>query len=296
MNILICSKRDLTSVVILNDLLPRLAALPGVRLSLWLAERTRPVETRVPELVRMKFLERDLPFGLVFPLIDDQPALDQPELLTPERLAAAHRLPWRVVTDIRTPEIRHALTALMPDLILSVRFSFAFDRVAMALPRHGILNVHPGALPRFAGLYPHLHSMLEGETQLGCTVHRVDEGLDSGPVLATGSIPIDPARSAFRHNLDSHLLGNRLLADIVARIAAGELPEGVPQDRAKLRYHTYPTAEEFARFAAAGLAVIHEAEYLDLLRRFVAPGRRLGESEAAQAVRSLQARARAVNG
>ena len=51
MRILVCSKRDLSSVVILNDLLERLTQLPAVALSLMLAERTRPVETIVPELL-----------------------------------------------------------------------------------------------------------------------------------------------------------------------------------------------------------------------------------------------------
>ena len=70
MRILVCSKRDLSSVVILNDLLGRLIEVPEVSVALMLAERTRPVETVVPELVRMKALERDLPFGVFFPLID----------------------------------------------------------------------------------------------------------------------------------------------------------------------------------------------------------------------------------
>src|SRR5690606_12237825 len=58
----ICAKRDLTSTILLNDLLPRLAG-PGCKLRVVLAERTRPIETSRPELVRMKYLERDLPFG-----------------------------------------------------------------------------------------------------------------------------------------------------------------------------------------------------------------------------------------
>ena len=44
--------------------------MPEVSIAVMLAERTRPVETVVPELVRMKALERDLPFGVFFPLID----------------------------------------------------------------------------------------------------------------------------------------------------------------------------------------------------------------------------------
>lgn len=268
MRVAICSKRDLTSMVLLNDLLPRLAVIAGWRMQVVLAVRTREVETCRHELARMKFLERDLPFDRLG--LDRPPAMQggrgEDSLLGFGALAAAHG------TEIHCagswPEAADALLRFQPDLIFSVRFSFRFREPVLSLCRYGIINVHPGALPEYAGLYPHFYSMLAGEQVLGCTLHYVDESIDSGPVLAAGSVPVDPRRSAFAHNLDSHLLGNRLLAGIAGRISKeGRIEAGSRALRPE-RTRTYPTEDEFARFRAAGLSLIHLHEYMQILRRF----------------------------
>src|SRR4051794_8636021 len=72
MKILICTKRDLTSLVAMNVLLP---ALRGHKVHVMLAERTRPVEESTPELVQVKFVERDFPIGVVEPFVEQLVAL-----------------------------------------------------------------------------------------------------------------------------------------------------------------------------------------------------------------------------
>lgn len=271
MRILICSKRDLTSVVVLNDLLQRLGALPDCRFGLLLAERTRQTETVIPELAQIKFYERDLPFGVVFPLLDAADP-DRPDLLTLKALIRHHRMPTAVVRSMRDAATREMIEAFRPDLILSVRFSFIFRPDLIELPRCGVLNIHPGRLPGYAGLYPHFHSMMAGEPALGCTVHRiVDAGIDTGPVVAEGSVPIDPGRSAFDHNLDSHLLGNRLAVGIIAGLLEGRQHDGEPQDLSHRRYNTYPTPDDLAAFRARGFSLFDVDAYLTLLRRFGLP-------------------------
>ncbi|WP_207461222.1 formyltransferase family protein [Azospirillum sp. SYSU D00513] len=276
MRILLCSKRDFTSVIVLNDLLARCSTLPGCRFGLMLAERTRATETSIPELTQMKLFERDLPFGILFPLIDEAREgggkAGAAELRTLNGLIAHHRVPTMTISSLKAPETLAAIDAFRPDLILSVRFSFIFRPALIARPPLGIVNIHPGRLPDFAGLYPHFHSIMVGEPTLGCTVHRiVDDGIDTGPILAEGAVPIDPRRSAFSHNLDSHLLGNRLAVEVLAALSRGERLDGTPQDPSRRRYHSYPTPEEFDRFRQAGRSLIQAGEYIAQLRRFGTP-------------------------
>lgn len=268
MRVAICSKRDLSSLIILNDLLPRLAGIPGCELSLLLAVRTREVETQVPELARTKFLERDLPFERLFPHAPRRlgKGNDRGHLLDLTGLEQAFSVKANAVYSLA--EVDSRLISFQPDLILSVRFSFLFREPVRSLPRHGIINVHPGRVPDYAGLYPHFFSMLAGEKTLGCTVHFVDAAIDSGAIIATGEVPIDPRRSAFAHNLDSHLLGNRLLAEVAGRLARNEEVDARPQQAPASRPNTYPTREEFERFRAAGLSLIHADEYREILHRF----------------------------
>ena len=269
MNILVLSKRDLTSTVMLNDLLARLAALPDCRLHVVLAERTRPVELAVPELRWMKFLERDVPFGTLFPKIEAQSwDGDVERLRTPNQLARHYGIDVAVARSLDDPALESALSGFAPDLIVSARFSFLIPPHVCERTRHGVVNLHPGALPRYAGLYPHFFSMLAGESELGCSLHVIDQGIDSGPILAEGRVPIRPGRSAFAHNLDSHLLGNRLIAEMVERLLADMPIEPVPQRKSKVKSNTYPTPAEFESFRDAGHSLIGEGEYRDLLARF----------------------------
>src|SRR3546814_6750702 len=101
MRILVCSKRDLTSLIVLNDLLARLDAIPGCRLGLLLAERTRKVEVTSPELNLVKLFERDLPFGLVFPLLERTQADDSAELAMLGPLIRRHRLEAAVARSMK---------------------------------------------------------------------------------------------------------------------------------------------------------------------------------------------------
>jgi methionyl-tRNA formyltransferase len=296
MRILICSKRDLSAVVILNDLIEHLTHLREVTISLMLAERTRPVETIVPELIRMKALERDLPFGVFFPLIEGRstssaaaaralgdiipldelseafaaspPASGATPLLTLDRLMEHYGLSYEIVRGLNDQDVLAAVEAFAPDVILSARFSFRFPPAFPAQARLAAINIHPGRLPGYAGLYPHFYSMLAGEPSLGCTVHLIDEGIDSGPVLASGEVPILAGRSAFANNLDSHLLGNRLAVDIVERLIDGDRPTGKAHDGEQVKQHTYPRPEEFRAFQMKGLSLIDLREYADVLRRF----------------------------
>lgn len=269
MRILVCSKRDLTSLIVLNDLLARLDAIPGCRLGLLLAERTRKIEITSPELNLVKLFERDLPFGFVFPLLERAQAQEGAELAPLGSLIRRYRMEAAVAHSMRDEATLDFIRRFRPDLILSVRFSFIFGRQLVSLPTHGVLNVHPGALPRYGGLYPHVHSVLGGEDQLGCTVHWiVDEGIDTGPVVAQGAVSIDAGRSAFAHNLDSHLLGNRLLVDVVRAVHRGEAPRGVAQDLSRRGYYTYPTQSELDRFRHLGFSLFSGDEYLGWLRRF----------------------------
>lgn len=269
MRILILSKRDLTATVLLNDLMARLAPLEGCRLRVVLAERTRPVELTVPDLRRMKHFERDLPFGTLFPQIDDAPGRREGDaLMTPVQLARHYDVDMAVARGLDDPVFNAALAQFQPELVVSARFSFLIPTRLFGAARHGVVNVHPGRLPDYAGLYPHFFSMLAGEETLGCSLHLVDDGIDSGPMIAQGCVPILPGRSAFAHNLDSHLLGNRLINETVEKLLAGAPIATVPQGSSKVKCNSYPTPAEFERFHSTGLSLIDVQEYRDILGRF----------------------------
>jgi phosphoribosylglycinamide formyltransferase-1 len=85
------------------------------------------------------------------------------------------------------------------------------------------MNVHPALLPAFPGLHAQRQALLSGVKLAGCTVHFVDEGTDTGPVVAQAAVPVlDDDSEA---SLTARILAeeHRLYPQAVAWFAAGRL-------------------------------------------------------------------------
>ena len=92
-----------------------------------------------------------------------------------------------------------------------------------AFPRH-IINIHPSLLPKFPGLEAWRRALEAGETVTGCTVHFVDEGMDSGDVIAQAEVPIVSGDTPETLHARIQQAEHRLYPEVVGRFARGELP------------------------------------------------------------------------
>ena len=92
------------------------------------------------------------------------------------------------------------------------------------------LNLHPGMLPQYAGLHCHQWAIRNGESVQGMTVHVMDTGLDTGAIVAQRTLPIlgtDTGFTLFKKTMEQ---GAQLLVEVLARIAAKDMPDRLPQD------------------------------------------------------------------
>ena len=87
-----------------------------------------------------------------------------------------------------------------------------------------IINIHPSLLPKFPGLAAWRQALAAGETETGCTVHRVDLGMDTGPILAQARVPILPDDTAETLHARIQAAEHALYPQVVRRFAAGEIP------------------------------------------------------------------------
>lgn len=99
---------------------------------------------------------------------------------------------------------------------------------ALAYPRMGMLNVHFSLLPRWRGAAPVNRALMEGDPMTGVSIIKLDEGLDTGPVLNAQAVDIYPGETAGELTTRLAHLGARLLADSLPRYLDGHL-EPVPQ-------------------------------------------------------------------
>ena len=92
-----------------------------------------------------------------------------------------------------------------------------------AFPKR-IINIHPSLLPKFPGLEAWRRALEAGETVTGCTVHFVDEGMDSGEVIAQAEVPILPGDTPESLHARIQEAEHQLYPEWIGRFARRELP------------------------------------------------------------------------
>jgi len=83
-----------------------------------------------------------------------------------------------------------AIKTLEPDIGLSIFFDYVLSKEFTALFPLGIVNLHPSYLPYNRGQYPNVWSIVEG-TPSGITLHYIDEGIDTGDIIAQKEVPVE---------------------------------------------------------------------------------------------------------
>lgn len=124
-----------------------------------------------------------------------------------------------------------ALAALRPDVLVVAAYGLILPADVLAIAPHGALNVHASLLPRWRGAAPVQAAILAGDAETGVSIMLLDEGLDTGPVLAREATPIGEAETAGQLSARLAELGGGLLEETLPRWVAGEL-RAEPQDEA----------------------------------------------------------------
>ena len=131
----------------------------------------------------------------------------------------------------RDADARQQLASLKPDLILVAAYGLFLPADTLDVPPLGALNIHPSLLPKHRGPSPVATAIIEGNTTTGVTLMQLDEGMDSGPIIAQQETTIGVNETAEDLTVRLFGMGARLLADTLPRWRTGEFAP-VPQSEA----------------------------------------------------------------
>ena len=169
----------------------------------------------------------DIPLVLTQP---DRPAGRGMKLMPSpvKQRALAHGLTVAQPETLKTPELRAPLVEAAPDLLVVVAYGLLLPRAVLDIPRLGCINIHASLLPRWRGAAP-IHRAIEaGDARTGITLMQMDEGLDTGPMLAERTVDIaaDDTTATLHDRLA--VTGAQLLIDTLPALLAGRI-RAVPQ-------------------------------------------------------------------
>jgi methionyl-tRNA formyltransferase len=163
------------------------------------------------------------------------------------------------------------------DLFVSIRFGRILGNEALGLPRRGVLNLHSGLLPQYRGVLATFRALLNGDAEIGCTLHWIDSpGIDIGAIVETARMPVAREHSLLWHILALYRPGARLIVNAIRQLERGEPVIGTPQDPSAGAYYSFPTEDDLIRFTALGWRLFDREDVWELLESYGYKSRRAG--------------------
>ncbi len=149
-----------------------------------------------------------------------------------KEVAVAHGVPVFQPRTLRRAENQEVIRAWAPDVIVVAAFGLILPAEVLNIPPHGCLNVHASLLPRWRGAAPIPAAIIAGDDITGVTIMLMDEGVDTGPILAQRQEPILPDDTTASLSARLAALGADLLIETLPRWVRGEI-EPQPQDHSQ---------------------------------------------------------------
>ena len=136
------------------------------------------------------------------------------------------------------------LRRLDPDILLVGGFGIILKKPIIELPRIACVNAHTSLLPRHRGPNPFSAVILQKETETGLTFHLIDEGIDTGDILAQFPFPVedaDTALSIYHRGCD---VAGQHVVDVMDKIQKKGV-HAIPQDASKATYDQKLTRDDY---------------------------------------------------
>ncbi|WP_143592468.1 formyltransferase family protein [Thioalkalivibrio versutus] len=166
------------------------------------------------------------------------------------------------VDDLKRPEVLADMRAIEPELIVSFSATQRFSDDLISIPSHGAVNVHYGALPRYAGLSPYYWHLHNREPSFGVTLHRIESRLDSGGVIEQAVREVGAERTC----LGLMLKMASEVSPLLCRLFSGEsgLDRLDEQDISKRSYFGHPTRHQVRDFKRNGFSMMDSCSKKEL--------------------------------
>lgn len=146
-------------------------------------------------------------------------------------------------TSLREASIQGILWEAHLDVLITAAYGLLLPPQVLRLPRWGCINLHASLLPRWRGAAPIARTLLAGDAETGVSIFQMDEGLDTGPLLAQSRIAVAEGETAGSLQEKLAQLAASMLLDVLDRMASGSITPH-PQDSTGACYAAKLTTDE----------------------------------------------------
>jgi len=136
---------------------------------------------------------------------------------------------------VKSRDFIEKIAEMAPDLIVTAAFGQILPNTLLDVPPLGCINVHASLLPKYRGASPIQQALIDGEEKTGVTIMYMDVGMDTGDIILTQEISIDPDENAGQLHDRLAALGGEALGKALELFKSGK-PAGIPQDHSAASY------------------------------------------------------------
>lgn len=174
---------------------------------------------------------------------EDKP-VGRKQILTPSKIKGFYLANQNICKNIEmlTPEklnkdekIISKLKNYKSDFFVIVSFGQILSKQILEIPKHGCINLHVSMLPKYRGASPIQQSLLNGDSETGVTIMRMDEGMDTGDILSQKEIKIQNEDDIITLSNKISIIGAELLIETLIKKIQNEI-EAKPQNHINATY------------------------------------------------------------
>jgi methionyl-tRNA formyltransferase len=129
--------------------------------------------------------------------------------------AEAQGLEVRTSLSLKPEEEQKRFAYVKADAAVVVAYGLLLPQAILDAPKYGCFNVHASLLPRWRGAAPIQRAIMAGDAESGVTIMRMELGLDTGPMIKVGRLPITPETTAASLHDELAALGARLMVEVL---------------------------------------------------------------------------------
>lgn len=171
--------------------------------------------------------------------------------ITIPHAAARYDIPVLHVTDLNDPDFVAHVRNTGIDVLVSVAAPQIIKAPLIEAPQVACINIHNAKLPMYRGMLPNFWQLYDGLRTVGTTVHKINAGIDDGPILAQRETELLPNESLDSVIRRTKRLGAHLVLEVLGQLRDGTAVEA-PNDRHQGTYYSFPTKADVAEFRRRG--------------------------------------------
>ena len=174
---------------------------------------------------------------------------------TIKRCAKYFDIHYDLVDNVNDQKYLLYLKSIQPDVIVSFQHQI-FHREILSIPNITCINCHPSRLPKYRGVKPIFWGMLNGDKQLGVTVHTMKPKIDAGEILCQKLFSIYPNSTLLDYYYTAYSLSSDAIVEALAKIQLGIRFNDLPAIPSSSTYYPNPSREDMRRFRSLKLKII----------------------------------------